>query len=266
MLPQKKIWLEWRLGRLHVAFSGRYSWSFIPKLAAFLGFGISYIASMARWSEHGGRVHSIHLITEKEAQHQLDSFLQSIMKVRFLEIRNSQASLDYGAISNFTRLRGVTFHCLIAGDLDLSSCTKLSRLSSDHSTIARIKGLSELKNLKTIHATEVKNDWLQDVPNNLENLHLFGRIPKKLELGQFSSLALLNLSDLNNVDFSNFVGMQTSLRTLSLKNIRNLKSLELLPVVFPNLDLVLACELSDENFEALNKVCLEFCQISRRTK
>jgi hypothetical protein len=247
----KGFWIENKFGSRHIAFSARHRFGILPELAVRLGFGISYLSSMARWVESENKITEIWLIPTSQAQRDLERFLRKIRKVKSLEIRNSQAPLDYTHITQLKNLRHLSIQGKIVKDIDLSELSRLVSLSGSNSSICHLNGLEKLKHLSSVQSYDVKSGWVKSLPIGLKSLTLYGKFPVNLDISKFSQLNRLNFARSRQIDFTSLNSPSNFVKILGIRDIKAIKGIEFIPILFPKLREIRASELEYQLVEDL---------------
>jgi len=259
-VPENEMfWIEKRFGLTHVAFRARHRLGILPTIAVHLGFGISFLSSMARWTESENKITDIWLIPNSQAQSQLDNFLRKVRKARSLEIRNSQAPLDYSSLTQLKNLKHLSIQGKIAKDLDLTTLSKLQSFSGSNSSISHVHGLSNLRHLCVVNAYDASSVWLKTLPLVLKTLTLYGKFPINLEISKFQELHRLNFARSRQLDFTSLKSKSGSLKVLGIRDIKVIRGINLIPVLFPNLEEIRVCALEEGLVSDLQKLYNNKC-------
>lgn len=232
------IWIERRLSRTHIAFSGRFRWRVIPFIAVKLGFGISYLPEVQ--VSIVGQNEEIYLRARSDEQvnEHLLTFLRSVKSTRSLEIRNSISALDYSSVSTFRKISRLSIFGPISKPIDLSSCHKLEALVIKHRSASKIYGLSDLNFLKEIHIQHMTRGWLTQVPNSLEVIYLSGSLPQELDLSRLGKLGSIVFQKMRLLTFESFSFHPANAKHLVIEDVRDVTGLGGISKAFPKLEVV----------------------------
>jgi len=232
------IWIERRLSRQHLAFSGRFRWKILPYIAVKLGFGISYLPEVqVSMSGKDGEIIA-RARSDEEIEENLLTFLRSARSAKSLEIRNSITALDYSAVSLFRKISRLSIFGPISKPIDLSACHQLEALVVNHRSASKIRGLSNLVRLKEIHVRQVTLDWLAQVPDSLQTLYLSGSLPQSIDLARLEKLETIVLRKMNLLTFESFSFASSSAPYLVIDDVKDVAGLDCLSKSFPKLQVV----------------------------
>ena len=227
------LWIERRLGRMHVAFSGRFSWQAIPFIAVKLGFGISYLPEVTVFAnDKDGEMVTLQRSPE-EINRNLTRFMRSVRATKSLEIRNSTEALDYSSVGNLRSLVRLSFFGPISNAIDLSKCYKLEALVANHRSASKINGLSDLKRLKEIHVKNIDQKWLDKFPNSLTILYISGSLPKALNFERPKNLDVVAFENVRTLAFETFSIETSQASHLIISEVKYITGIENLKKSFP---------------------------------
>lgn len=232
------LWIERRLGRPHVAFSGRFSWRVLPFIAFKLGFGVSYLPEVKVFDvDKDGEMVTIERSSE-QIYRNLTRFMRSVRATKSLQIRNSTEALDYSSVGTLRNIVRMSFFGPIANTIDVSKCHKLESLMANDRSASKIIGLSDLKRLQEIHVKNITQEWLAKFPNSLKILYLSGSLPKALTLKRFTNLDVVAFENMRTLAFETFKNEPSNASHLVISNVKNITGLEKIGESFPKTDVI----------------------------
>jgi hypothetical protein len=202
-------------------------------LLSFFGVGIIFWPIRKSWMQTkvSREAH------QGEIQREFDHLVSQIARVRRLDIA-TLIPLKLQSLENLTNLRTLNIVGPVLDEPNFNKLTKLTHLSGRHPSIQRIEGLNELSQLTYVEVPFPKKQFLEKLPTNLIKLCLQCKVPKNLDVSHLSSLQILSLDSVPELDFNNFSKPLLHLEELELSEIGNIRNIRNMMVIFPNVQII----------------------------